>query len=56
MNRYAVLKTLPTTQAEIDELAKDLFNQMHEREEADVNRLKGVGNFIRQDECASIVT
>ncbi|GAA5948668.1 hypothetical protein JCM3765_004967 [Sporobolomyces pararoseus] len=51
MNRYAVLKPLPKTQDEIEELAKKLFDQMHEREEADVNRLKGVGDFIRQDQC-----
>ncbi|GAA5910366.1 RecQ family ATP-dependent DNA helicase [Sporobolomyces salmoneus] len=53
MNRYAVLKALPKDQDEIEELAKKLFDQMHEREEADVNRLKGVGDFIRQDECFS---
>ncbi|GAA5929113.1 RecQ family ATP-dependent DNA helicase [Sporobolomyces koalae] len=51
MNRYAVLKTLPKTQAEIEEIAAELFRQMYEREEADVNRLRGVGEFLRQDKC-----
>ncbi|GAA6010329.1 hypothetical protein JCM11491_006270 [Sporobolomyces phaffii] len=51
MNRYAVLQELPSTQEEIDEMATKLYEQMYEREEADVNRLKGVADFIRQDQC-----
>jgi len=54
-NRYAVLKPLPTEQSEIDDMAEELFNQMFEREEADVKRLRGVGDFIRQDQCLSIL-
>ncbi|GAA5876265.1 hypothetical protein JCM16303_007075 [Sporobolomyces ruberrimus] len=51
MNRYAVLQPLPTSQVDIDDLAENLFSQMAEREEADVSRLKGVGDFIRQNQC-----
>ncbi|GAA5835323.1 hypothetical protein JCM5353_006734 [Sporobolomyces roseus] len=50
-NRYAVLKPLPTEQTEIDDMATELYNQMYQREEADVKRLRGVGDFIRQDQC-----
>lgn len=36
-------------------MAEKLFDQMYEREEADVKRLRGVGDFIRQDQYLSIL-
>ncbi|ORY63806.1 ATP-dependent DNA helicase [Leucosporidium creatinivorum] len=50
-NRYLPLKKLPTTAAEIDKIADDMFQQMHEREEADVKRLFGTAAFVKRDGC-----
>ncbi|GAA5949472.1 hypothetical protein JCM10213_005240 [Rhodosporidiobolus nylandii] len=50
-NRYYVLQALPTTKADIDALASEMFRQLHEREEADVKRLRSVADFIRGGQC-----
>ena len=50
-NRFQPLQKLPTAKMEIEALADSLFNQMQEREEADVRRLKGVASFISGSQC-----
>ncbi|GAA6019852.1 hypothetical protein JCM10207_003722 [Rhodosporidiobolus poonsookiae] len=51
-NRYKVLKDLPQTDEEIDALAAHLFKLLHDREEADVKRLRSVADFVRGGQCA----
>ncbi|CEQ41297.1 SPOSA6832_03018, partial [Sporobolomyces salmonicolor] len=50
-SRYSILQPLPTSEAELDQLATALYDQMAEREEADVKRLKGVADFVRSGSC-----
>ncbi|GAA5876287.1 hypothetical protein JCM1840_003607 [Sporobolomyces johnsonii] len=50
-SRYSILQPLPSSEAEIDQLATALYDQMAGREEADVKRLKGVADFIRSGSC-----
>ena len=49
--RYRVLKQLPELDEDIDELAQNLFKQLHDREEADVARLRSVAKFVRGGSC-----
>lgn len=49
--RYRVLKHLPELDEDIDELAQKLFQQLHDREEADVARLRSVAKFVRGGSC-----
>lgn len=51
-NRYFVLKELPQLDEDIEELADQLFQQLHDREEADVKRLRSVVDFVRGGKCA----
>ncbi|GAA6042323.1 hypothetical protein JCM8097_003845 [Rhodosporidiobolus ruineniae] len=50
-NRYIVLQDLPQSDEEIAALAKEMYRQLHEREEADVTRLRSVAQFIRGGQC-----
>ncbi|TNY20349.1 ATP-dependent DNA helicase [Rhodotorula diobovata] len=50
-NRYFVLKELPQLDEDIEELADQLFQQLHDREEADVKRLRSVVDFVRGGKC-----
>ncbi|KAL8293238.1 hypothetical protein RQP46_000932 [Phenoliferia psychrophenolica] len=52
-NRYMPLKKLPTPKAKVttEKLALKLFNQLVDREEADVKRLHSVATFISAPEC-----
>ncbi|GAA5971426.1 hypothetical protein JCM8115_000209 [Rhodotorula mucilaginosa] len=49
--RYRVMKHLPELDEDIDELAQNLFKQLHDREEADVVRLRSVAKFVRGGSC-----
>ncbi|GAA5970643.1 hypothetical protein JCM11641_007383 [Rhodosporidiobolus odoratus] len=50
-NRYLVLQDLPTEKEEVEGIAREMYRQLHEREEADVKRLRSVANFIRGGKC-----
>ncbi|GAA6056078.1 hypothetical protein JCM3770_001956 [Rhodotorula araucariae] len=50
-NRYFVLKELPQLDEDIEELAGQLYQQLHDREEADVRRLRSVVDFVRGGKC-----
>ncbi|GAA5905430.1 hypothetical protein JCM8208_004276 [Rhodotorula glutinis] len=50
-NRYLVTGTLPELDEDIDELADKLYQQLHDREEADVKRLRSVVDFVRGGKC-----
>jgi len=52
-NRYHVTAPLPELDEDIDELADKLYQQLHDREEADVKRLRNVVDFVRGGKCAS---
>lgn len=49
--RYLVQKPLPQLDEEIEDLADQLFKQLHDREEADVRRLRSVADFVRGGKC-----
>ncbi|KAM0750266.1 ATP-dependent DNA helicase [Meredithblackwellia eburnea MCA 4105] len=52
-NRYAPLSDPPETSGEIDNLAEAIFQKMREREDMDVDRLRGVASFISNPQCFS---
>ncbi len=53
--RYRVLKHLPELDEDIDELAQNLFKQLHNREEADVARLRSVAKYVRGGSCTLLL-
>lgn len=50
-SRYRVLEDLPTAEEDIQQLAEQLFKQLHDREEADVARLRSVAEFVKGGTC-----
>ncbi|GAA5992274.1 hypothetical protein JCM10908_000400 [Rhodotorula pacifica] len=49
--RYRVLQPLPELDEEIEQLAQNLYQQLYDREEADVARLRSVANFVKGGSC-----
>ncbi|CDR41594.1 hypothetical protein NBRC10512_007702 [Rhodotorula toruloides] len=49
--RYKIENVLPELDEDIEELANAIFKQLHEREEADVKRLRNVAEFVKGGQC-----